>query len=139
LLVSREFICHRLLSEIAGTSTAAAQVHEWLERASVTHVLIATSRLATFTDVVQEEVVDELQEFLDTVATSEARVFTARAVHAMQTLLWQASTRLEGQIADRCSSLLRHVLFRSAGDVNKGRIGRYMMNQSYAMPQADTF
>lgn len=117
------FILERLLPEVSGLHSASDQVNEWLEKASVTFTLYATTRMIG----AGENYADGLLLLFDKLKNHPSVQFTAKATHAAQTLIWKATSVLDSTIAQQCCLLLQHPLFENAGYINKGRIGRKLM------------
>ena len=112
----RAFICTRLMPALSGHDTA----HTWLEKALMTYVLLATSQPNTSLQAIP----DDLTALLDTVSNSGNPRLSTKATHAMQTLLWKASAKLNNEDAYRWCQMMAHPAFDNAGHMNKGRIGR---------------
>lgn len=105
---------------ITGDDTNEADRNR-LEKACVTFVLFAVDEA----DI--QPSLEQLQAFLDTITQELAVNLSARAVHAMQTLIWKASGHADLSTAPAWLQVLRHPAFNSAGQVNKATIGRYGM------------
>ena len=95
-------------------------VQTWLEKALVAYVLLATSQPSTSSQALPKD----LTALLDTMRNSGYPRLSTKATHAMQTLLWKASTKLSNVDAYRWCQTMTHPAFDNAGRVNKGCIGR---------------
>lgn len=112
------FICSRLLPELRTTPTEDAVLQAWLEKATITFIMFVTSPSQGKAGRIDTSVIKEL---LDEIHGINQIVFSAKATHAAQTLLWKAANSL-GTWAS--CQLLQHPLFFHAGHMNKARIGR---------------
>lgn len=117
------FILERLLPEVSSVHSVLDQVNEWLEKASITYTLYATTRMVSS----GESLVDGLTLLFDSLHEHAAARFTSKATHAAQTLIWKATSLPDFTVAQQCCLLLRHPLFDNAGNINKGRIARKLM------------
>jgi len=93
-----------------------------VEKAAVTYVLFAT----TADDLPEQDTLASIRSILDDVAFHTKRTLSAKATHAAQTLVWKRAGALNGDYVDDWCRLLRHVVFESAGQMNKARIGRFV-------------
>lgn len=115
------FIRERLLPALVDGDLANDGDRVRLEQACVTCVL--------FTVDAPSEVVasgaDVLQALLDDLSRGSSDTLSAKAVHAMQTLMWKAAGSSHSSITDKWLELLRHPALDGAGKANKAKIGRY--------------
>lgn len=120
LPVLKSFIGERLLLELEQAGDQSDHVCEWLEKATITYVHLATTQ----TTEARAEMLDDIQELLDRLQASRESMFSTKATHAAQTLLWKASGDADRSSSYKWCDLLRHPLFDNAGHLNKARIGR---------------
>lgn len=115
-----EFICDRILPEVRAAHAKEPQIVEWLEKATITFILTAT----TSKEVSFVAQYPALKEILDRITQANGVQFSTRATHAAQTLLWKATGGLNEPIPFECCKLLQHQVFELSGHMNKSRIGR---------------
>ena len=111
----------RLIPLFHDAECANEQDRDRLEKACVTFVLFAVKA----SDEAVSPPPDMLQTLLDTISHRVRGILSAKAVHAMQTLIWKASSSSQPPTTEAWLQLLRHPAFDGAGLVNKARIGRY--------------
>jgi len=109
----------RILPECTDSTNATPADYDRLEKACVTLTLFATSAQQPL----KSALMAQLRDLLEDVHRNTGNPLSAKAVHAMQTLIWKTANG-----PDPCSeawlSLLRRPIFDGAGQVNKARIGR---------------
>lgn len=115
------FIRERLLPALAGGDEANENDRARLEQACVTFGLFTVDSPS---DVVPPGT-DPLQALLDDLSRVSIDTLSAKAVHAMQTLMWKATGSSDSSGTDKWLALLRHPALDGAGQANKARIGRY--------------
>ena len=116
-----QLITVRLLPDSSAVRGADDPIQTWIEKSCVTYALFATSR----PDTARSFAIEGLGSILDAVAQRNTiSVFSAKATHAAQTLIWKAAGSPDSEIEAGWCSLLRHPLFDSAGQGNKAKIGR---------------
>lgn len=113
LTALKVFICSRLAPEVRTSTTEDTAMKTWLEKATVTYMMFATS--SPKVDVVA------IKELLDEISSTHQVLFSAKATHAAQTLLWKVAGDVETWTS---CQLLQHPLFFNAGHLNKARVGR---------------
>lgn len=120
LTALRSFIDLRLVPELESEQPARKAAQTWLEKATISYIMYATTKRPG----PKEEMLDDLQEVLDSVARGSEIKFTTKATHAAQTLLWKAIGDSDAGMTYSWCHLLKHALFENAGSLNKARIGR---------------
>ncbi|KAH7075854.1 meiosis protein SPO22/ZIP4 like-domain-containing protein [Paraphoma chrysanthemicola] len=94
----------------------------WLEKAVIMRLWVAT------TTQLADNVLQQLQDLLDTVSQNTKGPLSAPATHAAQTLLWKRVEAASGQeqfdIAQAWCRLSLHSVFDKAGAQNKAKIAR---------------
>ncbi len=115
-----QLITARLVPDMSATDDADEPVQAWTEKACVTLTLLTTKNVALGFQPAKER----LQRAFTSVASRAGGGFSAKATHAMQTLIWKTMTNMTPADAEHWCGLLRHPLFNGAGHINKARIGR---------------
>lgn len=118
LAALKTFICNRLLPELQTPPTEGDTSQTWLERATITYIMFATSPSQ---EKVTQVDISVIKELLDEISSIGHVQFTPKATHAAQTLLWKVANSLGTWSSCK---LLQHNLFFNAGHLNKARIGR---------------
>lgn len=111
---------HRLIPDVPDHDEESTSAQDRVERACVAYTLYATSTK----DPSQEMLIKRLGDVLTTIFQRTSMTSSAKATHAMQTLIWKAAGAAAQDMAEEWCKLLRHAMFERAGQVNKGRIGR---------------
>lgn len=118
LVALKAFICNRLSTELRTAATGDTVMQTWLEKATITYIMFATSPQKGSIAGVD---VAAIKELLDEISGMNQVQFSPKATHAAQTLLWKVT----GDLGTWTScQLLQHPLFFNAGLLNKARIGR---------------
>jgi hypothetical protein len=112
------FICKRLSPELYTAPTNDTAIMVWLEKATISYILFATSASQGQTADVD---IAAIKALLDEISSINQVQFSPKATHAAQTLLWKVASNL-GTLTS--CQLLQHPLFFNAGHLNKARIGR---------------
>lgn len=115
----QRLICGRLVQDL-GTAMEPEQVKDWLEKATVTYTMFVTSQQGTETS----DMGTTLLTVFNMITQASSEALSPKATHALQTLIWKASSSSESKWSGPWLELLRHQLFDSAGMINKARIGR---------------
>lgn len=115
----QRLICGRLVQDLE-TAMQPEQVNDWLEKAIVTYVMFVTSQQGRE----PSGTISTLLEMFNMIAQASSEALSTKATHALQTLIWKASSATDGKSSGPWLELLRHPLFDSAGMINKARIGR---------------
>ena len=110
----------RLLPRLTSGEEPIEADCEHLEKACVTFVLFSFEGAKAGSSPVQK-----LTDLLDLIAHEKSGILSAKAVHAMQTLIWKTSESGGALQVDGWLQLLRHAAFEAAGQTNKSIIGRY--------------
>lgn len=95
---------------------------ERFEKACVTFVLFAVND----SNDMATAAIDMLHSLLETISHRAGGILSAKAVHAMQALIWKASGSSHPPTTEAWLQVLRHSAFDGAGLINKARIGRYV-------------
>ncbi|KAI5369758.1 putative meiosis specific protein Spo22/ZIP4/TEX11 [Septoria linicola] len=122
----RMLILQRILPEATNLHSEAGHIYEWLEKATITYAMYVTTHMVT----TGTDYVSDLTSLFDAIEKIGAALFSAKATHAAQTLLWRATNGPNDAAARICCRLLRHPLFENSGYVNKARIGRKIMRSA---------
>lgn len=115
------FIRNRLLPAVSVDDDVKKANQTRLEKACITFVLFAVN----ITEDVSKTA-STVQLLLDSITTNGSSILSAKAVHAMQTLIWKASGSSHRSTTGVWLQLLRHPAFEGGGQVNKAKIGRYV-------------
>ncbi|EMC95490.1 hypothetical protein BAUCODRAFT_123922 [Baudoinia panamericana UAMH 10762] len=133
LAALQQLIVSRLLVNIAPDGNDDEMACEWLERATVTYVLFAT----TLPEQASNPLTNSMLPLFDTIFNRTKRSFSPEATHTAQTLLWKKANIVSGDDIGVICRLLSHSLFDSAGQVNKARIGRKAISAALARNDAN--
>lgn len=109
---------NRLLPDLRTSGDVKESDRDRLEKACVTYVLFAVGSA----EVVPAA--EALQALLHSMSQDAHITLSAKAVHAMQTLIWKASGSDDPLATDAWLQVLRHPAFDAAGQSNKAKIGR---------------
>lgn len=116
-------ITTRLVDDFPEEQCETAACLGRIEQATITYTLSVSNEPSE----ASPGSVAELQKLFDVIHQHNGLIFTAKATHAAQTLIWKAAASSETDLAAAWSALLQHPLFESAGQINKTKIGRKMM------------
>ena len=117
-------INERLLPDLDIDETMDGAMVVWVEKACATYTLFLTSEWPNRNDLS----IEQLRTVYDTIAQSLHNSISGKATHAMQVLLWKAANKArDHEVMDKWLQLLRHPLFSAAGEVNKAKIGRFVL------------
>lgn len=115
-----QLITARLVPDMSVTAGEADPLQEWTEKACVTLTLLATKNVAT----APRSAIERLTRVFTSITNRAREGLSAKATHAIQTLIWKTMTGVAPNNAEPWCGLLRHHIFNGAGHINKARIGR---------------
>ena len=121
-------IAARLIPDFTTRPEHDTNAQDQLERALVTLVVFATEQAGPKI----LEIITTLRDIMDTMVKLDGLVFSPRATHAAQALIWKVLSTSDPTISDHWCAVLQHPLFASAGHLNKARIGRKAMTNALA-------
>lgn len=115
-----QLIDKRLLSELTANDEMQNASQIRVEKSCVTLTYFVTTDPAFAHSVG----IDVLQNSFSAISQCKGLDFTPKATHATQTLIWRAAGNVELALSGRWYALLRHPLFKNAGQTNKAKIER---------------
>jgi len=122
------FIAHRLLPDISPGLDPASPPLDRLEKAVVTYVLFAT----TCNELAPDKAIVETRNLLDALANHGQTTLSSKATHAAQTLIWKAAGNSGSEASEAAEGWYRtlwHPVFDNAGQMNKAKIARWVINR----------
>ena len=127
-----DLLTSRLLLDVTTGGGWDNQVLKWVEQICVTYALYVTrdSHRALYVTV------DWLQDAYNATSHALKDIFSAKATHAIQALVYKVSATDDANIADKWLEILRHPLFKNAGPVNRTIISRYVPSLTSATSKA---
>ncbi|KAK5112103.1 hypothetical protein LTR62_004445 [Meristemomyces frigidus] len=129
-----DLIDRRLLSACQEHEGSDETALSRLETAVVTFTMFSTT---ADTQSSSQDTIAGITDLLDMIHKAHGRSLSSKAAHATQTLIWKRAGAEEETATDAWFVLLRHPLFDSVGQLNKGRIGRKAL--SAALGRKDVF
>jgi hypothetical protein len=121
-----DILTSRLLPDVTSGGDTDQQIFKWVEQVCVTYALYVTQNSQRTLHVT----IEWLQGAYDATSQALNGTFSTKATHAIQALVYKASTTDDANIADKWLEILRHPLFNNAGQVNKTKIGRYVLSMT---------
>lgn len=115
-----DLLTSRLLPDIMIDGELNQEIMAWIERVCVTYALFVTKGAERADHVT----VDWLQQIYDATSRAVGGMFSSKATHAIQALVYKASATKDANLAKKWLQILRNPLFDTAGQVNKAKIGR---------------
>src|ERR1700761_2844211 len=101
-----ELISNRILPDVTAVQQDDG-MRELMEKASVTYTLFATN----FEGSSLQDLINGLEQLFTEIMNRTRLTFSAKATHAMQTLMWKAVRPGDLDAGDHWCILLRHGIF----------------------------